>query len=300
MTNRNRVMLIVWWWKYGGLEKAWDEWTVAGYPEGHKLIRIDELRSSSGTDLLRSCVKDHLPDSDVYVFLHRNHGYNQQAIEELLSGLNDHQEHVAQLKCFLFGEGNDDIYIAKNPRGLLGTKGTFCGNVNANNGQNTRVDAVANPLENQLKREHFDFVWRVYSHAFKSKVFELKEDLLATFAEYLTQDSIPPGELYRYLRGPENRLLFLRLLSFIGRMRKGSDLERELILWESKEKRSLLFDDFNTNLKATYGAIEGDIYRDLVEAIKTHIFSAQGIPDLPAIRGKFDELLNVMSEATYN
>ena len=42
MTSRNRVMLIVWWWKYGGLEKAWDEWSVAGYPEGHKLIRIDE------------------------------------------------------------------------------------------------------------------------------------------------------------------------------------------------------------------------------------------------------------------
>ncbi|GJM34066.1 MAG: hypothetical protein DHS20C18_30670 [Saprospiraceae bacterium] len=299
MTNRNRVMLIVWWWKYGGLEEAWDEWTVAGYPEGHKLIRMDEPRSAAGTALIRSCVEDHLENSDVFIFLHRNHGYNQQAIEEILSGLSDHQRHISQLKCFLFGEGNDDLYIAKQPRALLGTKGTFRANMHLPNHHGNLIDAVANPATHQLKREHFDFVWKVYSHAFKAKVFELKEDLLTAFVDFSNMDLIPSGELYRYIRLPENRLLFLRLLSFTGRMRKGSDLERELIQWESREKRSLFFDDFSTNLKTTYGELEGRIYKNLVEAIKTHIFSVQGEADLPSIRGQFESLLSVMSEATY-
>ncbi len=168
-------MIIVWWWNYGGLEANFDEWSVSGSSNQDCVVRIDQKFSPKAKSIIVNNAINHLDDSEVFIFLHRNHGYNGQAIEDILSEIKTQHPEANNVRCFLFGEGNGSLYIASNPRGLLGTKGTFNGQ--RVNGTTQWIDSRVDPEKTLLKKDHFDFVWNAYTKAFKAKVFELKEDI---------------------------------------------------------------------------------------------------------------------------
>ena len=178
-----RIMIILWSWKHGGLTEAYDEWTLNSKKyAGDKVIRVDASWSPSTKALIQDLVHQYIETGQVYLFLHRSHGYNYKVVDQILSNLRSLPNASQQLRCFLFGEGHDYIYIAKQARGLLGTRGTFSARMPIKNGGTKAtqlITAVADSQKKVLKKEHFDNVWRFYTNTFKAKIFELKEDLFA-------------------------------------------------------------------------------------------------------------------------
>lgn len=296
--HRRRVMIIVWWWTYGGLDAPSDVWQVEDSANGDCIVRIDQRYSDNAKTTIAEKAKEYLSDSQVFIFLHRNHGYNGKAIQEILDEIKNNQIEATPVRCFLFGEGNGSLYIASNPRGLLGTKGTF--KAQRINGITQWIDATSDSDLKFLKKENFDNVWQAYAKAFKSKVFELKEDVFLALSPFLTRQQLKANELYQHLRRQENKLLFLRLLSFTGKLRKGSSQERTLHEQENKLGRALDFDDFSTNLIAVYNPKTSGIYNDLVKEINQNLFTGTHDYDLSQLRDHFTGLLESMPGEVYN
>jgi hypothetical protein len=291
-------MIIVWWWSYGGLGEDSDKWIVSDTSAEDCVVRIDQRFSPNAKSIIASNAVKHLEDSEVFIFLHRNHGYNGQAIEDILAEIKKHHPDASNVRCFLFGEGNGSLYIASNSRGLLGTKGTF--NAQRVNGTTQWIDAREDEEQKLLKKDHFDFVWNAYTKAFKAKVFELREDIFSSLSPFLTRKDTKADELYQHLRGPNNKLLFLRLLSFTGKLRKGSSQEKLLLEQENLLGRALDFDDFSTNLGTVYTGHTSSIYKNLSHYITQNIFTGTNQIDLKNLRDQFSELLQSMPEEIYN
>lgn len=296
--NNKRVMLIVWWWNYGGMQGTSDEWQVFGPSLGDKVLRVDLRFSASAKSIIAEKASACLSDSDVFIFLHRNHGYNSQAVEDILNEIKTKNPTVSNVRCFLFGEGNGSLYISATPRGLLGTKGTF--KAQRINGTTQFINAAEDEDARLLKKQHFDFVWNAYEKVFKAKVFELQEDLFTTLSPFLLQKKHQAGELYSFLRSPEKELLFLRLLSFTGKLRKGSAQEKKLFVFEERLDRALHFDDFNSNLQNVYGESPNRIYETLNNEITNKLFNSREEVNLIQLRDQFSALLVAMPEEVYN
>lgn len=297
--NTARTMIIVWSWKHGGLTATHDEWSTDS-DINDKLIRADIPFTSTAIGLLRQMVEAEGLDRSVYLFLHRRHGYSQKAISQILNSLSDFQQSGGVVRSFLFGEGGDYIYIANNHRGLLGTKGTFSAKLaSPYHEKDQLVSAIVRQEEKLVKSVHFNAVWQHYSYDFKAKIFELREDLFVAFLPFLDEEPLNSSVLYAFLQREENQLLFLRLLSFIGKIRKGTALENTLRSFEQTQKRSFFFDDCQENLKAVYGVQEGRLYEELVMFIKTHLFVHDQTVDLRQLRKQFDVLLRNMPELAY-
>lgn len=297
-----RIMIIVWAWKSGGLNAPFDEWTLNSKKyAGDKIIRVDASWSEQTQQHIQELVKKNLSDAVIYLFLHRSHGYNYKIIDLILNNLKDLPEATKKLRCFLFGEGNDYLYIAKHHRGLLGTRGTFSARMPIKNKANASqlITAVADYEQKVLKKEHFDNTWKFYTNTFKAKIFELKEDLFANLLTFHQQSSQEPRALYHFIKKQENHLLFLRLLSFTGKVRKDSDLELALKKYETDRKKSYLFDDCHVNLKIIYGEEESKLYKQLVSAINQGLLGQDDSADLIQLRNRFDRLLAALPESTY-
>ena len=297
--NNNRIMLIVWSWKYGGMQGNVDEWKVEK-TSGDKVVRIDEKLSSNAISLLQEKLQYYSEEGDVFLFLHRRHGYNHKAIREIVSSIQTSSNSNKKIRCFLFGEGNDKIYIANQNKGLLGTRGTFSATLDlAGSGSFHNINAIENEGKMQIKLKHFDFVWNQYAHNFKAKIFELKEDLFISLSKFLFKPDLEPGEIYNYIKLKGNELLFLRLLSFIGKIRKGSNLENQLKEFEQKHKRSYFFDDCQVNLKTTYSDKETFLYQQLSSTISQGLLAHQEDFKFKTLRDQFDALLGAMPEPIY-
>ena len=301
--RRNRVMIIVWSWIPNESGQPFSEWTISGSKNASdKIIALNELADSNPNAFLTTCINDNLSNSNIFLFLHRSHGYTSGHIQQIFLDHAAQLDTDQELKCFLFGEGNDFIYLAKNPRGLLGTRGTFSANFQNDGLQidnSSYLDAVLDYEQQVIKKEHFESVWNYYGNAFKAKILELKESLLSHLlpAHYAAIEQ--EVGFYEALRKPEHRLLLLRLLSFVGKMRKGSDLEEELKKFEITNKKSYLFDDCNAHFKGIYGEEERKIYQLLSNEIKNSILSRKQSSDLISMRNHFDALLKVMPEASF-
>lgn len=265
----------------------------------HKVICQDIRATADGAlHQLKALLETHSADGgDVMVFLHRHHGYEQQHVSALLAHPlpAGHGQH----HCFLFGEGADPIYLTNNPRGLLGISGTFAA-------QLSRGDAII-PLTSVadanlllLRPAHFDYVWQLYERAIARSIFELREDLLSFLSQHLPRSTFASGELYALLSAAEQRLLLLRLLSFVGRVRKASALAVELRSWERRHNRTYSFDDCQSQLSATYGADMAVQYGTLAAYLLKHVL-AKGEPVfLPELRDQFDALLQEFPEKSYH
>lgn len=300
MTNTPRIMIIVWSWKYGGMEEPYDSWEVAGRP-GDRLIRIDERYSATAVNQVKQLIDAQEEAASVFLFLHRRHGYTNETLSHILEAINSARRTKNTVRGFLFGEGNDYIYIATQNRGLLGTKGTFSAMLQSPyHASSQLVSAVADANRRLLKVEHFNAVWRYYAHNFKAKLVELREDLFGAIWPISLEESVDSSTYYIFLQQTDNQLLFLRLLSFIGKIRKGSDLEQTLKNYEQQLKRSFFFDDCRENLKTVYGEQKGRLYESLVSEIRKQLFVHHQQVDLLQLRARFDDLLCEMPEAAYN
>ena len=302
ISNR-RVMIIVWSWNQSELNGPFDEWTISGTRQDiDKIIRLNEKVGLGEDPQLPKIIIANLQQSDLFVFLHRSHGYNSSHVQDILSSTRPmlHGEQV--MKCFLFGEGNDHIYLAQNARGLLGTKGSFCGDFQRKgqlDATSTILDATFDSAQKMIKKEHFDSIWSYYGNSFKAKILELREALFSQLLPLQYPNGAEPASAYAMLRQAEHRLLLLRLLSFVGKMRKGSGLEEELKKFEFIDKKSYLFDDCNAHFKGTHGEGQSKPYEELSIAIKNSILSQKQSSDLVAMRNHFNALLEVMPEASF-
>lgn len=299
-SRQNRIMIVIWSWRYGGMKENTDEWAVEGN-SGDKLVRLDLKMSSEATDILQQKIQSYAQQGDVFVFLHRRHGYNQKNIKAILEQLNVEAYTESTIRCFLFGEGNDKIYIANQSKGLLGTRGSFSAKLENDTMEAAiYINAIANEDQKLLKRKHFDFVWNQYSHNFKAKIFELKEDLFHSLSPFLFLKEIQAGAVYNYIKLNENQLLMLRLLSFIGKVRKGSNLETKLREFEQQHRRSYFFDDCHINLKITYGEQLAQVYKELCANISSGLLAYEADFSFQTLRNQFDEMLQMMAGSTYN
>ena len=292
-----RTMLVVWSWRQGGLPDDRTTWTVTGSRRDlDRLVCVDRPRSAENELWLREAIRQHAADGDVFVFLHRRHGYDQAAIQRLIPTTTDR---AAEVRCFLFGEGSDAIYLAQSDRGLLGTAGTFSGRFQRQGHSERQLSAVADATQQLLQSTNFEYVWRFYQGAFKARIFELKEDLFSVLAELATGSSLAPGTLYNFLKQPAHKVLLLRLLSFTGRLRSGSTLEKQLLQAEESTGRQFRFDDCGANLAAAYGPAAAGQYQDVATLISRDALAKGQELELVDLRAGFADLLAIMPGETY-
>ena len=292
-----RTIVVVWSWNRSGLGEG--EWHIAG--SNHiedRVVCLDRPASPNALDTLTEVLTDYSRDGgEVMLFLHRHHGYFQDHLKSLIHLPLD--ESHGQVQCFLFGEGADEIYLTSNARGLLGTSGTFTANM-IFEGQQVESSAIASTGRRELKASHFDYVWQAYRQALRRRIYELKEDVLATLAQALPDTVFAPGEVYQVLNLPENRALLLRLLSFVGRIRKHSDLAREIRTFERNSNRTLTFDDCGIQLETTHGQAAAEQHAVLAAYILRNVLAKGGEVSILELREKFEELLLQISGLTYH
>lgn len=298
MEQPARTIIVVWSWAASGVGAG--TWGVDdGGMTANKVVCQDIRATADGAlDQLKQLLETHTADGgDVMLFLHRHHGYEQQHTSALLALPlpTGHGQH----HCFLFGEGADPIYLTNNPRGLLGISGTFAAQLSRGD-ITLPLTAIADANRRLLRPAHFDYVWQLYERAIARSIFELREDLLSFLCQQLPKTTFASGDLYALVSVAKQRLLLLRLLSFVGRVRKSSALAIELRGWERRHNRTYTFDDCEAQLSATYGPAIAAQHATLAAYLLKHVL-AKGEPVyLPELRDQFDALLQAFPEKSYH
>lgn len=291
----SRVILVVWSWRRSGIGEG--IWNVAGADHlNDQVICWDKKAGSENFIELKQMVASYIKNKEqVMIFLHRSHGYTRDHIKELqqLALLST----AAFLKCFLFGEGAESIYLTNDSRGLLGTAGTFSARVNQK-GQSLDLSSIADADRKELKPAHFNYVWELYKFSLQKQIFELKEDILEYLYAQKTTETFEPGELYTILNKAQNRLLMLRMLSFVGRIRKDSNLAKEIRTFERNTNRTFTFNDCKAYLESSYGPSSANDYELLADFMLKNILSKGRVVELVDLRSRFDALLIHLFEST--
>ncbi|WP_367391184.1 hypothetical protein [Lewinella sp. LCG006] len=293
-----RTIIIVWSWKAAGTGEG--VWEVAGSGNTKDVVVCYDWPASpdGDTQQLAALIRQYAQqEGEVMLFLHRHHGYYPEHLKQLISQVAEDQQE--RFRCFLFGEGSDAIYLTNDPRGLLGTSGTFSAQITTGE-HSLEVSSIADAERRLLKSAHFDYIWDTYQHALRRRIFELKEDMFNYLGQYLPQLTFPPGELYTLLTRPENKLLLLRLLSFVGRIRKGSEIAKEIRTFERNNNRALTFDDCGIQLETSYGAPAAEQYALLAAYVLRNVLAKGNPVSLPELRERFDDLLVQISGLTYH
>ena len=291
-------MIIVWAWAWASQGLGLGNWQIAGINHKNDLVVCLDLRATpAGMLELQAYLEQYTRhEGTVVLLLHRHHGYHQDHVKALLA-LQLPADH-GNFQCFLFDEGTDAVYLTANPRGLLGTAGTFSARVNFA-GQQLDISAVADADRKELKPAHFNYVWQLYQLALRRRIFELREDLLSYLGQFLPRTGFAPGELYTLLSQPQDRLLLLRLLSFVGRIRKHSDLAREIRTFERNNNRTLTFEDCGIQLEAAYGPLAAEQHAGLVAFLQKHLLATGEAVHVVELRERFDGLLLQIPGPTY-
>ena len=95
-------------------------------------------------------------------------------------------------------------------------------------------------------------------------------------------------------------MLLLRLLSFVGRIRKHSDLAREIRTFERNSNRTLTFDDCGIQLETAHGPAAAEAHAILASYILRNVLSRGAEVSLLELREKFEEVLLQISGLTYH
>lgn len=290
----SRTILVVWSWQRSGIGEG--IWTISGANHADdQVVCWDKLASEDHFVELKQMANSYIKNQgQLMVFLHRSHGYTQDHVKELMQLAISTSSF---LKCFLFGEGAEGVYLTNDSRGLLGTAGTFSARIN-NNGQARNLTSIADADRKELKSSHFDYIWEQYKFSLQKQIFELKEDVLESLFAQKTGDVFASGELYAILNKEKNRLLMLRMLSFVGRIRKNSSLAKEIRTFERNTNRTFTFNDCKAYLESSYGAVSGNDYALLADFILKNILSKGESVDLIDLRSRFDALLIHLFEST--
>ncbi|MCB0637704.1 MAG: hypothetical protein KDC54_13835 [Lewinella sp.] len=285
-------MIIIWSWLAGPYGEA--SWRVAGARHaGDRVICRDWPASASHLGQLEELAAQARTTGEVMILLHRQHGYSPAERQQLQQMRSDG---YGAVRCFQFGEGSGPIYLTNNPRGLLGTHGTFSARVAYTGDTLLSVTAVADETARTLKAAHFSAIWQRFQHAWRALVFELREDLLQALVSTDTPGVVAPGAFYQWLRQDARRVLLLRLLSLAGRLRVGSALHRELLQQEAETERSLLFPEEGC---ASFGPAAVEARAQLAQLITKDLMATGNEVTLRQIRESFTNLLDTLPGPTY-
>ncbi len=251
-----RTMIIVWRWKELNDEKPCDTVNVLKSSKD-KIIRI--LKNEEA--LIIEKINEALIQGHTFIFLHRNHGFDNNSVDNLLKQLNTDKNRPHLLKCFLFGDGLDYLYYDTQDEGLLDHAGYFMyereypledeeGNIIY-----VEVDVMEedeNTKEAKLKLEHFDRVWDFYKGEFHKKINELMVDFIAEFVDLINSENNKTQftaedwkKKLENTNNPEGQFLDIRIKSFIEIINK--DEKERLTKFEKEEKYSFVFDDCKGN-----------------------------------------------------
>lgn len=290
MEKSVRSMIIVWSWNKSGYgEQVWQ--LDSQQHSEDRIICIDQLADDTAIDRLGQLIQAHSgPKQAVMLFMHRHHGYKQEHIQQLMAM--QPADQLANLKCFLFGEGAENIYLKNEARALLGRSGCFETDISDADGNKQSLSAIQSFENKTIKTTHFNYTWSIYQHALRKRIFELKEELIATCFEQ--QSSAPvfeAGTAYALLNQAEHKLLFLRLLSFIGKIRKRSSLAIDIRTLEREHNKAFAFENCALLIASSYGSEAEAQYQVLAKYIYQHALTKKGSLDLLALRQEFDKLL---------
>ena len=126
----------------------------------------------------------------------------------------------------------------------------------------------------------------------KLKITALKEELLEVlYPLYMEQQAGNATSAYAFIQEAPQRILFLRLLSFIGRANEGTSMGRELSSVEKEEGKCYSFAD---NLPTFLNEQTVDVrncYLELVSEIKKVVLSPSDLKGLIGLRDSFDRFL---------
>ena len=294
-----RIMVIVWKWEdLADPNHCIDEHFPVHSSPDSSIIRINELKSPDAFSRLSSQINESLLHGKVIAFLHREHGYSEEDIEELYQLIPNKSSEV---KYFLFGEGEDYLYYAHSEQGMLDDFGGFMDepefefNRPGINGERlTGIERVSVLRENgrtgqpELRPYYFDKVWEYYQNDFIRKIHSLKLDLLnALFPYYLDpnpKEKLPIGELLNQ----QNKELYLTLHSFCKTASKQPVNRNE-------DFTQLITNVFKGNLRNSR-----EKYLAIKQTIEEIIFApdstAGKVADLEKVRNGFDELLNTLPQ----
>lgn len=303
-------MIIVWKWSRevvpDGKEKMWP----ASNSKGDKLYCIaqrpfkDKILAS-----IRNIIETEIPTSHIFVFFHRSgdYGYNQEDLETLLNLVNKNYQAeldtLRRVKCFLFGDNRDYLYLITPGNGLLGVNGQLGGT--RDNGEKIVILEKNKDGSKSINQFQFNGVWNYYFHEFKLKIFELYESFMILLFQYSMETSLTKAlDLRTAINNFDNGFYYSRLLSLINDPTLDKEQLKHLISMEKKYNKSFVFDDCNANLASIYGENIKTLYKELVASIndnwlrqkKDEIIPSDAIKD---VRKAFNKLLEAMPEATF-
>ncbi|MFM9950020.1 MAG: hypothetical protein ACKV1O_18945 [Saprospiraceae bacterium] len=328
----SRIMIIAWKWQKDIYEADHGKWRVHRSPsetrfdaEDYIYCLIDSL-PNLGIERIQRLIAESDAEANIYVFLHRKGGYNGSTINRLLDDLPESS--ALRTKCFLFGDAHDYLYININPKGLLriiGDKeGTLDGaQVKADskenriqeangekNSQENKDSAVFDLEKRLINPVRFDNVWEYYTHYFKTKIFELKEEFLIHFCHFsIKANAVTSVDLFHHLN--KNDLLYLMLMTFVEYPESLSKIEREAFDERiNKNGTPELINGCLSNLQKVYGTSISKLYIDLQALLVDNIVkplppvsdSPEGLNSaelIKTIRNHFRTLLAAMPERTY-
>ena len=179
-------------------------------------------------------------DNELFVFLHRRDGFGNEEVSTILKS-------AKADRCFLIGDGRDNIYYRQmRNQGLLGDNGRF---FRRESSPGSPSISIADNKDKKVFLNHFKKVWNYYKHEFRTKIYELKEDLLSHFYAVYPDDQVWTYQALKdYLE--QDRALYLRVSSFIDDNCHYLDTSSlaELDHYGKSVGKSYEFDDLRMNL----------------------------------------------------
>jgi len=315
-----RIMIIIWKWKKSIVEND-EKWRTNHKPQTADCIYCLSDGTSFPEHFKKVCkiASECAPNAHIYIFWHRTSSYNSESVGGILRKLKaDQPEQKAE--CFIFGSGSDFIYIGINEKGLLssdgaGGEGCFGGIRN-----NEEIKVVVNEEQRIIDYLHFESIWNYYSHLFKSRIFDLKEDFLLHFyCWWLKDETVNPLRLAGSL--DTSKGLYRRLKAFAHGLSEEDHLKIKSEIAEAKEQNDenkitelskhhsdlYVMDNCLPNLQSIYGTEVANAYLRLAELIKENIIYVPMRSDkqirpsetLKEIRSQFKNLLHTMPEEAY-
>ncbi len=307
-----RIMIIVWKWEKSISEPGSGTWRVS-HPENNEAYGADciycirdttpfKTREVEIQKLIEACDAN----APIYVFLHRRAGYSGNEVSKILDHFINPPNGISRnIKCFLFSDGRDYIYTGINKKGLLADtdhsqEGTFGG---SSGGE--AADVVLNWEKRLINYSRFEDVWEYYTHYFKAKIFDLKEDLLLHLCHFYTRNKpVFVSDFFDLLS--EHEILYLRTKAFSVGLDK-EDHKKVKAIENLLDERIELMDDCLPNLQKVYGDPIKDLYMVLKADLERHLvtpdyfdtteFDAGEV--LRTLRSHFRQLLSDMPEETY-
>ena len=172
-------------------------------------------------------------DSKIYVFLHRNDGFNQHSADQIFKNTDVD-------RCFLFSDGRDFIYYATQGIGLIDDDGDFYFHPPV---QKRPKIEVANDEKRWVFHSYFNQTWNYYQNEYSAKLLELREDILDFYMGRVDDLDSPMSINHFNEMLMADTYLQLRVKSFVEHPMLSEKEYNMLRALEQQSQKSYSFDD---------------------------------------------------------